>query len=174
MGRDKIDAPGAIKLIKDYIPTSSGVSFDDRGNSAGLAEVEEAIRAVTKELNDLRRTQSSELHSVKQEMKDSLEAALTAAAPTLPEEEPQTSIITTGQCLGCGRLSSMHGNSCVAGTYLGQQRPDSPNLLRGGFRLPVSVRPRSALQTPGSMANPHSSYSLPGGTETSLHTHVPR
>ena len=174
MGRDKIDAPSAIKLIKDFMPSAPGVVFEDRGNSAGLAEVEEAIKAVTRELDELRRLQSSELHTVKQELKDSLEAALTAAAPTVPEEEPQTSIITTGQCLGCGRLASMHGNSCVAGTYLGQQRPDSPNLLRGGFRLPVSVRPRSALQTPGVMANPNSSYSLPGGTETTLHTYVHR
>ena len=63
----------------------------------------------------------------------------------------------------------MHSNSCLVWSYLGQQRPDSPNVLRGGFRLPVSVRPRSALHSPGSHS--HSTI-LPGGSQTLPSTYV--
>jgi hypothetical protein len=157
MHRDKIDAQSAVKLIRDHAP-------EDKGRM--LEEMEESVKAVSRGLEDLRRSQNTELGQVKQELKDSL-SGMVAAGTT--HEEPQTTIMT-GQCLGCGRAASMHGNSCLMGSYLGQQRPDSPNVLRGGFRLPVSVRPRSALLSSGSHAS-HAS-TLPGGSQTLPSTYV--
>ena len=167
MHREKIDANLAVKLIKDYAPGDKSKMID---------AIEEAIRVVAKELEDLRLSQSTELDRVKEDMKNALLAAAAAAAAAgagagaSQEAEPQTMVITTGQCLGCGRAAAMHSNTCLVGSYLGQQRPDSPNVLRGGFRLPVSIRPRSALKSPGSGSHP---ATLPGGSQTLSSTYVP-
>jgi predicted nucleic acid-binding Zn-ribbon protein len=166
MNKEKIDASAALKMILE-----AGQGNDkSRSNHGNLEDIEASIAQVTKDLEELRSRQQQELNRVKKELKGTLDAALAAAAEQQQEEEedPATAVITTGQCLACGRLSTMHGgNSCVPGTYVGQTRPDSPNVLRGGFRLPVSIRPRSAMHIPSS------SPSLPGGTQTVAHTYVP-
>jgi hypothetical protein len=125
------------------------------------------LSSLTEQLNDLQETQRLDARLLKNQL-DENTSRLLAPAPSSPKGGDEdgavdTIALATGQCLCCGRLSSIHGNACHTGSIV--YRPDS-GVLRGGFRMPVSTRPKSAHQVKALSLSP----GPPGGSETAMPT----
>jgi hypothetical protein len=137
LARDKINGYQAQQMIEKK--TAQTNLTDDKGDSEAFAVVEVAVKHLASELDDLRHTHDDRLASVKKQFEESFEIiTLNQTNSALVDPRMYSSVITTGQCLGCGRLSAFNGAPIVAS---GQE------IFRGGFRMPHSRMPGAPLGT---------------------------
>lgn len=137
LAREKINGYQAQQMIEKK--TAQNLHVDDKVDNEAFAVVEVAVKHLASELDDLRHNHNDRLASVKKQFEDSFEV-MTLNQTNSAQVDPRTysSVITTGQCLGCGRLSAMNGVPIVAN---GQE------IFRGGFRMPHSRMPGAPLGT---------------------------
>ena len=137
LAREKINGYQAQQMIEKK--TAQNPHVDDKVDNEAFAVVEVAVKHLASELDDLRHNHNDRLASVKKQFEDSFEV-MTLNQTNSAQVDPRTysSVITTGQCLGCGRLSAMNGVPIVAN---GQE------IFRGGFRMPHSRMPGAPLGT---------------------------
>ena len=137
LARDKINGYQAQQMIENK--TAQTNLTDDKVDSEAFAVVEVAVKHLASELDDLRHTHNNRLASVKKQFEESFEVmTLNQTNSALVDPRMYSSVITTGQCLGCGRLSAFNGAPIVAS---GQE------IFRGGFRMPHSRMPGAPLGT---------------------------
>ena len=137
LARDKINGYQAQQMIEKK--TAQTNLTDDKVDSEAFAVVEVAVKHLASELDDLRHTHNDRLASVKKQFEESFEVmTLNQTNSALVDPRMYSSVITTGQCLGCGRLSAFNGAPIVAS---GQE------IFRGGFRMPHSRMPGAPLGT---------------------------
>ena len=137
LARDKINGYQAQQMIEKK--TAQTNLTDDKVDSEAFAVVEVAVKHLASELDDLRHAHSDRLASVKKQFEDTFEVmTLNQTTAALVDPRMYSSVITTGQCLGCGRLSAFNGAPIVAS---GQE------IFRGGFRMPHSRMPGAPLGT---------------------------
>ena len=123
--------------------------------------VETAVKHLTHELEDLRIYQSKRLATVKKQFEESMNTmTLAMNNPNDLDPSNSSSVITTGQCLGCGRLAAIQNQS-------GPPSSHALETFRGGFKIPLSVPPITLFKdlTHGPL----------GGSETQvspLHSHL--
>ena len=122
VNREKISATQALLLISEqYQQTSQPLIRFDEGKKRSsidnsiITGMENRVKLLMLEIENLRQAQSQDLRDVRHEMKESLESAMLSAH----ENDPNTSaaVIATGQCLSCGRLASIHGEELAAHIY---------------------------------------------------------
>jgi hypothetical protein len=137
LARDKINGYQAQQMIEKN--TAQTNFTDDKVDSEAFAVVEIAVKHLASELDDLRHTHNDRLAIVKKQFEESFEVmTLNQTNSALADPRMYSSVITTGQCLGCGRLSAFNGAPIVAS---GQE------IFRGGFRMPHSRMPGAPLGT---------------------------
>ena len=137
LAREKINGYQAQQMIEKR--SAQNLHVDDKVDNETFAVVEVAVKHLASELDDLRHNHNDRLASVKKQFEDSFEV-MTLNQTNSAQVDPRTysSVITTGQCLGCGRLSAINGAPIVAN---GQE------IFRGGFRMPHSRMPGAPLGT---------------------------
>jgi hypothetical protein len=139
LSRDKINAYQVQQMID--LKTSAMGNAHDKVDTESFLSVEAVVRNLASELEDLRHMQSHRLATLKKQFDESVKSMNMNQAVSVEQQEQGTfsSVITTGQCLGCGRLSAIHANT-IAST--------GPETFRAGFRMPLVPAPFRALAVP--------------------------
>jgi hypothetical protein len=139
LSRDKINAYQVQQMID--LKTSAMGNAHDKVDTESFLSVEAVVRNLASELEDLRHMQSHRLATLKKQFDESVRSMNMNQAVSVEQQEQGTfsSVITTGQCLGCGRLSAIHANT-IAST--------GPETFRAGFRMPLVPAPFRALAVP--------------------------
>lgn len=139
LSRDKINAYQVQQMID--LKTSSMGNAHDKVDTESFLSVEAVVRNLASELEDLRHMQGHRLATLKKQFDESLRNMNMSQAGSVEQQEQGTfsSVITTGQCLGCGRLSAIHSNSLPS---------SGPETFRAGFRMPLVPAPFRALAVP--------------------------
>lgn len=120
--------------------------------------VRSALESVTSQLGNLQKLQKKELMQVKRALEESLGSALKQMVQR--QEEPNATATTRALCLSCGRESTIHmgepldppAPSNLVPSLSASAQP-GPDILRGGFKIPVHVpappAPLDAQKNPG-------------------------
>ena len=139
LSRDKINAYQVQQMID--LKTSSMGNAHDKVDTESFLSVEAVVRNLASELDDLRHMQSHRLTTLKKQFDESVKSMNMNQAVSVEQQDQGnfSSVITTGQCLGCGRLSAIHSNSTAS---------TGPETFRAGFRMPLVPAPFRALAVP--------------------------
>ena len=131
LGRDKINGHQAQQMIE--LRTAQVAAGDDKVDNEAFAVVEVAVKNLAIDLDDLRHHQSRRLATVKKQFEESFQAMTVNQSTTAESDTGMfSSVITTGQCLGCGRLSAINHVPPA---------PSSPETYRAGFKMPLAFTP---------------------------------
>lgn len=142
---DKITMSQVEKLIKAHVNKAQrSTRHDDfRADPSGTMDyMEKSVRDLAKELMDLKKRHESEVASMKQEISDSTERAIRTAVAEVEEKSMPTIMTAKSLCLGCGRSSTVSKEASQLNSpsflpTLSSSTLPGPDILRGGFKMPV-------------------------------------
>jgi hypothetical protein len=134
--RDKVDRP----IFQEQLYRKADIRLlNDKADLDRVVKVEKNVQTVLKELDGIKRQHEEELKSVKEQLQSSMENFAAVQAAVAQQQLDESSVLTKGMCIGCGRPATAH--------RIADSRPYSPSqdILQDGSR-PLSRSIASPLK----------------------------
>ena len=147
--REKTDSIQVLQMIVN----ASNMAKDKRDNEE-YSLIEENLKNLTSEFEDLKYYQNKKMINLKKQLEESLTTlTLNINNQSGTDLTNSSSVITTGQCLGCGRLSALQNTPSTVIAH-------GLETYRAGFKMPLA---------PTSINTFRDSNQIPlGGSETRI------
>ena len=141
MNQKKIDID-AVKLLMNQKADSKLLA--KKVDTDVVTTIEDAVKGCLQNIGDLRQMQGNEIQELKADLGRKIKANLKAMFKSKEDEGKGTNASTKSICLTCGQDSPMkvHPSLHPHPSFLPALNSNStvgPDVLRGGFKLPVSV-----------------------------------
>jgi len=139
--RSKID----VESVRALMAQKADVKFLDRKVDTKVVEtIEDTVKDVMVEVGDLRMLQEEEIARLKTQMAKKIKSSLKALMLEREENSKGANATYKGLCLSCGqkspvRVQSGYTNPPPFLPAINANSSAGPEVLRGGFRMPVSV-----------------------------------
>jgi hypothetical protein len=146
---NKMDAATAQSILQGK---ADKVTLKSKADSLALEGIEAAIGRVHGEVGDLRSLHSDSLRVAKAQMAEKLDKALKSLLASERDSSRGVSLAATKSlCMSCGRTALAKTNAMPSSPrgYLPQLNRASspgPDVLRGGFKMPVSAPSGSTVR----------------------------
>lgn len=155
-GSARTDSPTNIGRSIGRGSPSQNMSSSTVSDTQIVELVQESMKAVAAEIGDLRDSSNRNLDLVRKQLKAAILHAINKAIVEQAEKDKPSMLTTKSLCMGCGRSALVRGQpfdqSLVSKGFdpaLNKVILDGPDIMRGGFRMPVSQ-----TQKLGKLAHP--------------------